>query len=84
MCDPFRCLVHTSGSAQLRVLGLRLSSLEEHGNMEGPSELLFPGCDGWLPEDRDLELLPGSLLWERNIEADAVFQDKGHLMFWYS
>ena len=52
--------------------------------MEVPSELLFPGCDGWLPEDRDLELLPGSLLWERNIEADAVFQDKGHLMFWYS
>ena len=49
-----------------------------------PSELLFPGCDGWLPEDRDLELLAGSLLWERNIKADAVFQDKGHLMFWYS
>ena len=84
MCDPFRCLVHTSGSAQLRVLGLRPSSLEEHGKMEGPSELLFPGCDGWLPEDRDLELLAGSLLWERNIKADAVFQDKGHLMFWYS
>ena len=52
--------------------------------MEGPSELLFPGYDGWLPEDRDLELLAGSLLWEHNIKADAVFQDKGHLMFWYS
>ena len=52
--------------------------------MEGPSELLFTGCDGWLPKDKDLEVLPGSLLWEHHVEADAVFQDKGHLMFWYS
>ena len=51
--------------------------------MEGPSELLFTDCDGWLPEDWDLELLLGNLLWEHNIEADAVFQDKGHPMFWY-
>ena len=59
------------------------SSLEELGKMEGPSELLFTDCDGWLPEDWDLELLLGNLLWEHNIEADAVFQDKGHPMFWY-
>ena len=40
--------------------------------MEGPSELLFTGCDGWLPKDEDLEVLPGSLLWEHILTAQLL------------
>lgn len=49
----FLCLVHTSWSAQVQILGFSLTGIQEHGWMENPTGLIFTSCEGQLPEDKD-------------------------------